>query len=204
MQNGDYETWRNESLNGESWPTAAIPMDNPYCSCKLTRVRLAGEPFAYSGSWRLPQKGTLVLDFSSTNKPSKRAASISEEALLDLMRYGCEAAFNLVRNVQEGKADLSAEPASPKAGKKGKKGKGKGKGKKGKGKGKGKGDGKGKGKGKKKKPMEKWNPCWVPPFPDPDAGQWLPGTISNIGRSTVTVALGMGRTVHLQTPSPLF
>ena len=23
---------------GESWPTAAIPMDNPYCSCKLTLV----------------------------------------------------------------------------------------------------------------------------------------------------------------------
>ena len=23
----------------KSWLTAAIPMDNPYCSCKLTRVR---------------------------------------------------------------------------------------------------------------------------------------------------------------------
>ena len=23
---------------GESWLTAAIPMENPYCSCKLTRV----------------------------------------------------------------------------------------------------------------------------------------------------------------------
>ena len=27
-----------------SWLTAAVPMDNPYCSCKLTRVRLAGDP----------------------------------------------------------------------------------------------------------------------------------------------------------------
>ena len=26
-------------LDGESWLTAAIPMDNPYCSCKLTRVQ---------------------------------------------------------------------------------------------------------------------------------------------------------------------
>ena len=25
----------------ESWLTAAIPMENPYCSCKLTRVRYA-------------------------------------------------------------------------------------------------------------------------------------------------------------------
>ena len=25
-------------------PTAAIPIENPYCSCKLTRVRLAGGP----------------------------------------------------------------------------------------------------------------------------------------------------------------
>ena len=25
---------------GESWPTAAVPMDSPYCSCKPTRVRL--------------------------------------------------------------------------------------------------------------------------------------------------------------------
>ena len=24
---------------GESWPTAAIPLDNPHCSCQLTRVR---------------------------------------------------------------------------------------------------------------------------------------------------------------------
>ena len=27
----------------ESWLTAAIPVDHPYCSCKLTRVRLAQE-----------------------------------------------------------------------------------------------------------------------------------------------------------------
>ena len=27
------------ALPGESWLTAAIPMDNPYCSSKLTRVR---------------------------------------------------------------------------------------------------------------------------------------------------------------------
>ena len=27
---------------GESWLTAAIPMDSPYCSCKLTRVRAGG------------------------------------------------------------------------------------------------------------------------------------------------------------------
>ena len=26
-------------LQVTSWPTAAIPVDNPYCSCKLTRVR---------------------------------------------------------------------------------------------------------------------------------------------------------------------
>ena len=28
-----------EAVFGESWLTAAIPMENPYCSCKLTRVR---------------------------------------------------------------------------------------------------------------------------------------------------------------------
>ena len=27
---------------GESWPTAAIPVGNPYCSCELTRVRPRG------------------------------------------------------------------------------------------------------------------------------------------------------------------
>ena len=26
------------AAKGESWPTAAIPMENPYCSCKLTRA----------------------------------------------------------------------------------------------------------------------------------------------------------------------
>ena len=31
-----------ERGRGESWLTAAIPMDNPYCSCKLTRVRSRG------------------------------------------------------------------------------------------------------------------------------------------------------------------
>ena len=25
-------------LQGESWPTAAVPVDSPYCSCKLTLV----------------------------------------------------------------------------------------------------------------------------------------------------------------------
>ena len=29
---------------GESWLTAAIPNDNPYCSCKLTRVRSTVPP----------------------------------------------------------------------------------------------------------------------------------------------------------------
>ena len=29
-----------EADHGESWLTAAIPMDSPYCSCKLTRVRV--------------------------------------------------------------------------------------------------------------------------------------------------------------------
>ena len=28
---------------GESWPTAAIPVDNPHCSCKLTRVRSSAD-----------------------------------------------------------------------------------------------------------------------------------------------------------------
>ena len=28
---------------GEPRPAAAIPMDSPYCSCKLTRVRVQGE-----------------------------------------------------------------------------------------------------------------------------------------------------------------
>ena len=28
-----------EAVAGEPWPTAAIPMENPYCSCELTRVR---------------------------------------------------------------------------------------------------------------------------------------------------------------------
>ena len=32
--------------SGESWLVAAIAMDNPYCSCKLTRVRIAGESFS--------------------------------------------------------------------------------------------------------------------------------------------------------------
>ena len=27
------------SACGESWLTAAMPTDNPYCSCKLSRVR---------------------------------------------------------------------------------------------------------------------------------------------------------------------
>ena len=41
--------------DGESRPTAAIPMENPYCSCKLTRVpgadrRWAGAPASASGA----------------------------------------------------------------------------------------------------------------------------------------------------------
>ena len=31
-----------EAVAGEPWPTAAIPMENPYCSCELTRVRSDG------------------------------------------------------------------------------------------------------------------------------------------------------------------
>ena len=30
---------RTRGAAGESWLTAAIPIENPYCSCKLTRVR---------------------------------------------------------------------------------------------------------------------------------------------------------------------
>ena len=31
--------WSHDRRLGESWLTAAIPIENPYCSCKLTRVR---------------------------------------------------------------------------------------------------------------------------------------------------------------------
>ena len=37
--------------HGESWPTAAVPMWNPYCSCKLTRVRSVGD--SQVGDWSL-------------------------------------------------------------------------------------------------------------------------------------------------------
>ena len=32
-----------KSESGESWLTAAIPTENPYCSCKLTRVRSSAD-----------------------------------------------------------------------------------------------------------------------------------------------------------------
>ena len=38
---------------GVSWPTAAIPMDNPYCSCKRTRVRARCSAEAEQGSFGL-------------------------------------------------------------------------------------------------------------------------------------------------------
>ena len=31
---------------GEPWPTSALPMENPCCSCKLTRVRQGVEDCA--------------------------------------------------------------------------------------------------------------------------------------------------------------
>ena len=33
-----------------SWLTAAIPMDNPYCSCKLTRVPTAAGPLTLTAA----------------------------------------------------------------------------------------------------------------------------------------------------------
>ena len=39
-----------DGLAGESWLTAAITMDNPYCSCKLTRVSAGAGACAAGGS----------------------------------------------------------------------------------------------------------------------------------------------------------
>ena len=44
----DYEALKEGlslEMQGESWPTAAIHMENPYCSCRLTRVRLRASRF---------------------------------------------------------------------------------------------------------------------------------------------------------------
>ena len=42
------EARADEDAVGESWLTAAIPMDNPYCSCKLMEARLWDQgPYYY-------------------------------------------------------------------------------------------------------------------------------------------------------------
>ena len=41
----------------ESWLTAAIPMDNPYCSCKLTRVLPQGRRLPFYGHAESGRRG---------------------------------------------------------------------------------------------------------------------------------------------------
>ena len=55
------ELFRGGRRGRESWLTAAIPMDNPYCSCKLTRVRrVAEEAILANGVARLRPGETFL------------------------------------------------------------------------------------------------------------------------------------------------
>ena len=88
---------RPRSVPGASWLTAAIPMDNPYCSCKLTLPRCvidpggsahqcqAAAPIALCRgpppgrlSWLAPSSSMPMLLRFSQNPPRHAAALLDE------------------------------------------------------------------------------------------------------------------------------
>ena len=154
-QRGDGEVWRNAShkFKSELVPknTVAKPETKPGVELETLFVHGSLDPIHpcgfmheqvfFDGKFKVPNRGILELDFTSSNRPSKHATPIVEHVLTQLVAAMTDAANRVVH------VPLKAKGAGKGKGKgnKGKKGKGK------KGQGKGKKGGKGKGNKDKKK-----------------------------------------------------
>ena len=64
-------------MAGESWLTAAIPVNNPYCSCKLIRVRLC---CSGSGSHKLVRSASAV---AAEQERARARAALQTAAALE-------------------------------------------------------------------------------------------------------------------------
>ena len=69
---------REEYILGESWLTAATPVGNPYCSCKLTRVRLRAGAAMIIQKFARGLSGRLSASHALATKRKKRRALIAK------------------------------------------------------------------------------------------------------------------------------
>jgi hypothetical protein len=75
-QRQDGEIWRNATLSYQ----AKDPLD-PRKKIKVV------EPLEFNSAFKLPNKGVLDVDFTSTNRPSRKAQPIAEHVLANLIKY---------------------------------------------------------------------------------------------------------------------
>ena len=83
---------------GEPWPTAAIPVENPYYSCKPTRVRsqeLANDRIAKATAAR--ERAQMLAEIAAEQEEALPSASFKEAAAVG---SGKQASFSVRRKCQ--------------------------------------------------------------------------------------------------------
>ena len=92
-QNQDGEIWRNGTHTyigvpppepGKKGETKKPPKkgDEEVAAPKKTTIK---EKVLFNSAYKLPDRGVLELDFTSTNRPSSKATPIAEHVLANLM-----------------------------------------------------------------------------------------------------------------------